>query len=201
MTKPRRDRQPLGFIFLVSLVSLFHADRPLQSQSIALSPEYQAALAALNIPVAVPTYIPDGFTLSQIKINLCPSDIPQRGECREGTSYQIIYRNPENTCLMIEAIGGGLGGPDSEFHYTTQTALLGEVEIRFGEIPGDRNTPISEQLRTPQPGLYNFPATGRSGRSPYYASRVEEQGYLCGSNTSISPREFEQILQSLVLLE
>ncbi|MCT7957967.1 hypothetical protein, partial [Laspinema palackyanum] len=86
-------------------------------------------------------------------------------------------------------------------HYTTQTALLGEVEIRFGEIPGERNTPISEQLRTPQPGLYNFPATGRSGRSPYYAARVEEQGYLCGSNTSISPLEFEQILQSLVLLE
>ncbi|WP_367291485.1 hypothetical protein [Laspinema palackyanum] len=117
VTKTRRTHQPLGFIFLVSLVSLFHADRPLQSQSIPLSPEYQAALAALNIPVAVPTYIPEGFTLSQIKINLCPSDIPQRGECREGTSYQIIYRNPENTCLIIEAIGGGLGGPDSEFHY------------------------------------------------------------------------------------
>ncbi|MCT7983774.1 hypothetical protein NG796_10740 [Laspinema sp. A4] len=201
VTKPRRDRQQLGFVFLLSLLSLFHADRPLQSQSIALSPEYQAALAALNIPVAVPTYIPDGFSLSQIKINLCPSDIPQRGECREGTSYQIIYRNPDNTCLMIEAIGGGLGGPDSEFHYTTQTALLGEVEIRFGQIPGDRNTPRPQQLTTPQPGLYNFPATGRSDQSPYYAVRVEENRYLCGPNTNISPMEFEQILQSLVLLK
>ncbi|AFY83229.1 hypothetical protein [Oscillatoria acuminata] len=194
-------QKTLGFAVLVSLGSLFYADRPLQSQSIALSPEYQAALAALNIPVAVPTYIPDGFTLSQITINLCPSDIRQGGDCREGTSYQIIYRNPENTCLMIEAIGGGLGGPDSEFHYITQTDLLGEVEIRFGENPGDGNTPRPEQLTTPQSQLYNFPAIGRSGRPPYYAVRVEEQRYLCGNNTSISPLEFEQIIQSLVLLE
>ncbi|WP_254564688.1 hypothetical protein [Oscillatoria sp. HE19RPO] len=201
MTKPARDRHYLGFAVLLSLLSLFHADRPLQSQSIALSPEEQAALAALNIPVAVPTYIPEGFTLSQIKINLCPSNSPQRGECREGTSYEIIYRNPENTCLMIEAIGGGLGGPDSEFHYTTQTALLGEVDIRFGEIPGDRNFPSSEQLSTPQPGLYNFPANLPSTRSPFYAVRVEENRYSCGQNTRISPREFDRVLQSLVVLE
>jgi hypothetical protein len=201
LTKPGRDRQHLGFIFLLSLLSLFHADRPLHSQSIALSPEEQAALAALNIPVVVPTYIPEGFTLSQIKINLCPSNSPQRGECRGGTSYEIIYRNPENTCLMIEAIGGGLGGPDSEFHYTTQTPLLGEVDIRFGETPGNRNIPSSEQLSTPQPGLYNFPANVPSTRSPFYAVRVEENRYSCGQNTSISPREFEQVLQSLVFLE
>lgn len=201
VTQSVHRRQHLGVVFLLSLLSVFHCDRPLQSQSIPLSPESQAALAALNIPVAVPTYIPDGFTLSQIKINLCPSDSPQRGECRGGTSYEIIYRNSENTCLMVEAIGGGLGGPDSEFHYTTQTALLGEIDIRFGEITGDRNTPSPEQLSVPQPNLYNFPEAARSASSPFYAVRVEENRYLCGSNTSISPLEFEQILQSLVLLE
>jgi hypothetical protein len=194
-------RHHLGLVSLLSLLSLFHADRPLQSQSIPLSPEYQAALGTLNIPVAVPTYIPDGFTLSQIKINLCPSDISQGGECREGTSYQIIYRNPDNTCLMIEAVGGGLGGPDSEFHYTTQTALLGEVDIRFGDMSTERKTPNQEQLTVPQPNLYNFPEAAGSASSPFYGVRVEENRYSCGQNTSISPLDFEQILQSLVLLE
>ncbi|MCT7990645.1 hypothetical protein [Laspinema olomoucense] len=201
MTKPSRKFQHLGSAFLLSLLSLFHADRPLQSQSIALSPESQAALAALNIPVAVPTYIPEGFTLSQIKINLCSSDIPQGGECREGSSYEIIYRNADNVCVIIDAIGGGLGGPDSEFHYSIETPLLGEVEIGFGEIPGGRNTPTPEQLTNPQSRLYSFPAKATSTSSPYYAVRVPENRYACGSNTGISPLEVERILQSLVLLE
>ncbi len=201
VTKPGGDRQKLGFAFLLSLFSLFHADRPAQSQSIALSAEHQAALTALNIPVAVPTYIPNGFTLSQIKINLCPSNSPQGGECREGSSYEIIYRNADNTCVMIDAIGGGLGGADSEFHYSIETPLLGEVEIGFGEIPGDRNIPTREQLTSPQSRLYSFPTKATSSPSPYYAVRVPENLYACGSNTSISPLEVERILQSLVFLE
>ncbi|MGL5195898.1 MAG: hypothetical protein ACRC8Y_20120 [Chroococcales cyanobacterium] len=193
-------KKTLGFAVLVSVVSLFAADRLLKSQSIPLSADAQAVLAALNIPVAVPTYLPNGFSLSQIKVNYCPPNVSQGGECRNGSSYQIIYRNSENTCILVEAIGGGLGGPDSQFHYATQTDLLGEVDIRFGDNSGERRTPTQEQLTVPQPNLYNFPEAAQSASSPFYGVRVEENRYLCDQNRSISPLEFERVLQSLVLV-
>lgn len=190
----------LGLAVLVSLLILLYAAQRLKSQSIALSADEQALLAALNIPVAVPTYIPNGFSLSEIKVNYCsPNSLG--GNCRNGSSYDIIYRNSDRNCIRVEAIGGGLGGPDSEFHYATQTELLGAVDIRFGEIPGSGRTPTAEQLTVPQPNLFNFPEAAGSASSPFYAVRVEENHYSCGENTSVSPREFERVLQSLVLLE
>lgn len=193
--------KPIAVALMLSSVSLFSSDRPVDSQAIALSSEQQAALKALNIPVAVPTYVPPGFIVSQIKFNFCSDSAPQSGDCRAGSSYEIIYRTQDNTCLVLDAIGGGLGGPDSEFHYPIQTDIFGEVEIRFGEIPGDGNTPTAEQLQMPQSGLYSFPARSRSMPSAYYAVRVEEERYSCGRNITISPLDVESIFKSLVWLE
>lgn len=192
-------QKTLGLAVLVSLLILFYATPGLKSQSIALSSDQQALLAALNIPVAVPTYLPNGFSLSDIKVNYCAPN-SGGGECRNGSSYGIIYRNSDRNCILVEAIGGGLGGPDSEFHYPTQTDLLGEVDIRFGDMSRESRTPTREQLTVPQPNLFNFPEAGISTNSPFYAVRVEENRYSCGQNTSISPLEFERVLQSLVLL-
>ncbi len=192
--------KPLGLAVLVNGVSLFTADRLLQSQSLPLDADAQAVLAALNIPVAVPTYLPNGFSLSQIQVNYCPADVSQGGDCRNGSSYQIIYRNSNRHCILVEAIGGGLGGPDSQFHYTTQTALLGEVDIRFGDNSGERISPTREQLTVPQPNLYTFPEAANLESSPFYGVRMEETRYSCSQNTSISPLEFERVLQSLVLV-
>lgn len=192
-------QKTLGLAVLVSLLILFYATPGLKSQSIALSSDQQALLAALNIPVAVPTYLPNGFSLSDIKVNYCAPN-SGGGECRNGSSYGIIYRNSDRNCILVEAIGGGLGGPDSEFHYPTQTDLLGEVDMRFGDMSRESRTPTREQLTVPQPNLFNFPEAAISTNSPFDAVRVEENRYSCGQNTSISPLEFERVLQSLVLL-
>jgi hypothetical protein len=193
-------KKALGLAVLGSLLSLFYGERLLKSQSIPLSSDQQALLAALNIPVAVPTYLPNGFSVSQIKVNYCPANLSQGGECRNGSSYELIYRNSDQSCILVEAIGGGLGGPDSQFHYATQTNLLGEVDIRFGDNSGERRAPNREQLSVPQPNLYSFPEAARSASSPFYAVRVEENRYSCRQNTSISPLEFEKVLKSLVLV-
>lgn len=188
----------IGLLFCA--VNLYYWTHSAYSQTIDLSPAQKSALKSLNIPVAVPTYLPNGFKVSQVKIKACPANAPRVGACREGASYEILYRNSENICLSMNAIGGGVGGADSEFQFPIETKLLGKIEINFGRVPGSGNRPTSEQLNSPQPGLYSFPARLESPRTPYYSLRVEEERYNCRSNSAIAPSEFERMLKSLVWL-
>src|SRR5919199_316371 len=71
-----------------------------------------ASFRELGIPIAIPSYVPDGFNLSQIITKLSPASDRQaraRG-FGERSQYSIVYRNAQNTCLLITAIGGGVGG-------------------------------------------------------------------------------------------
>jgi hypothetical protein len=195
-----KSARPIAIALLLSVISLCFGNCPAYSQEIPLSPEQQLALKAVNIPVAVPTYIPDGFSLSQIELTFCPGSTNQILGC-DSLSYELIYRNSENICLIISAVSGGLGGPDSEFYYPIQTDLFGEVLIGFGEIPGDGQMATPEQLQLPQSELYSFPARSRLTQPAYYSVNVEEERYFCGQNTAISPLDVEQILKSFIWLE
>ncbi len=172
------------------------------------------SLKALGIQVAVPTYVPPGFKVSQVIAEQCPANKPRRGLCREGPYYSIIYRDATNTCLLINAVSGGVGGGDDEFQFSTQTKLLGEITIGFnpmrgsGKIPTRQQlgkTPNPEQLKVPQPELSSFPAMAVTGRSPYYnavssGAQYYRETYGCGKNSRISPLELEKVLRSLIWL-
>ncbi|MGL5061569.1 MAG: hypothetical protein ACRC62_16495 [Microcoleus sp.] len=161
-------------------------------------------LKRLGIPTIVPNYLPQGFRVVDLKTTLCAPNTPQRGECREGSHYSIVYRNERNTCLFVNAIGGGIGGGANEFQYEINTQLLGKVTIVFGKYSGGPNAPASEQLQRPQANLGSFPERLRStAKSPYYNVEVVEKDntYGCRQNQSVSPRELEKILQSLHKLD
>lgn len=157
-------------------------------------------LKQLGIPTVVPNYLPEGFRVADVNAILCTASTPQRGPCREGSSYSIVYRDARNTCLFVNAIGGGVGGGSGEFQYEINTQLLGAVTIEFGKSYGGPNKPAAAQLQRPQPNLSSFPARARaSAKSPYYNIEVVESNdaYGCRPNQSVSPRELEKILQSL----
>lgn len=173
-----------------------------------LTPEQTSSLRALDIPVVVPGYLPEAFEISEVKANLCAPDAPQRGNCREGSSYTLVYRNAQNTCLLVNGVSGGVGGGSSEFEFQTPTELLGEVTILFGPPTGENQAPSAQQLTTPQANLGSFPATlsGRSLPSPLYNVVVGDgeyyrETYGCGENASVTPQDLEKVLQALVILE
>ncbi len=174
-----------------------------------LSEAQKTSLSELGIPVVIPAYIPDGFQVSDVIANSCAAGSPRTNACREGPNYTLVYRNDQNTCLLMRAVGGGIGGGAGEFEFQTRTTLLGEVTILFGKTSGANQPPATEQLGELQPNLYSFPASLQSlpssSRSPYYSlsagdSTYDQETYGCGQNVSLTPLELEKIIQSLVLL-
>lgn len=168
----------------------------------------KASLRALGIPIVIPNYVPSRFQVAQVKTNLCKPGTPQRGNCREGSNYTIVYRNPQNACVIVSAIGGGVGGGAGEYEFRTQTNLLGDVSILFGKPSGENPTPSPDKLRQIQPNLSSFPTTLKSSttRSPYYSVTVGDgayyqETYRCSKNTNITPLEFEKIVQSLYIVK
>ncbi|MBW4550137.1 MAG: hypothetical protein KME35_03345 [Aphanocapsa sp. GSE-SYN-MK-11-07L] len=167
-----------------------------------LNQSQQDKLKQLGVPVVIPTYLPKGFQIADLIANLCTAEMPQTGECREGSSYSIIYRNNNNTCLAVNAIGGGIGGGADEFQYETKTDLLGTVTIAFGRPDGGPNLPNPNQLQHPQTNLSSLPALIQSkAKSLYYSVAVVESdsAYGCRQNQSVSPQELEKIVRSLRL--
>ena len=176
----------------------------LDNGSVAASPlkhlttEQNRSLKTLGIRIAVPNYVPRGFTVSSVKTEPCPakSQRTSTGVCRFGPTYQILYRNPQRTCFEISAVGGGLGGPDPEFVFPVESKLLGKTTLGFGKIPGDGKSPSAKQLTQPQPQIWSWPA----GESPYYQIRTLENRDGCGKNLSLTPLEVKRILQSFTWL-
>ena len=174
-----------------------------------LSETQKTSLSELGIPVVIPTYMPAGFQLSEVIANSCKAGSPRTSFCREGPHYTLVYRNDQKTCLLMKAVGGGVGGGASEFEFQTRTTLLGDVSILFGKTSGGNQPLAAEQLGELQPNLYSFPASLKSlpgsSRSPYYwvtagDSSYDQETYGCGQNVSLTPLELEKIIQSLVLL-
>lgn len=156
------------------------------------------SLQSLGIKIAVPSYVPQGFTVANVKTEPCLAQSPRtaNGVCRFGPTYHILYRNPQRTCFEISAIGGGLGGPDPEFVLPVETKLLGSTTLGFGKVPGDGKQPSAKQLTLPQSQIWSWPA----GNSPYYQIATVENRAGCGKNLSLTPLEVKKILQSLTWL-
>jgi len=180
-----------------------------ETSSGGLSEQQQASLKELGIPILVPASVPDGFQVSQIDSNSCRTD-PKPDGCGDSPRYSIVYKNAQSSCLIVNALGSGVGGADSEFTFQVDTPLLGKVDIGFGQLPGAGKPPTNEQLTVPQSGLSSFPAPLIAKRSPYYnvdAGNPADPNYDyyqtkygCSRNPSITPAELEKILQSLVIL-
>jgi hypothetical protein len=159
-------------------------------------------LTATGVPIVLPTALPDGFTLTDVTTNGCQLSSTKPG-CRFGPQSTVVYRNAENTCLLVNMINDGVGGGAADLEFRTSTQLLGEAIILIGQTAGNNAPPTEDDLQTYHTHISSFPSKIPSlDSSPYYSLAIgHPEGYTaqfnCDINGSITPAMFEQILQSL----
>ncbi|MEP0919661.1 hypothetical protein NC981_22795 [Leptolyngbya sp. DQ-M1] len=177
------------------------------NQSGSLTPKQQASLKSLGIAIAVPSFIPAGYTVSKVEVKPCPANAPRsdKGTCRFGPQYGIVYRNAQqDRCFAIEATGGGIGGVPAEYEVKINTQLFGETSLLFGQQNGEFKMPSSQQLNSPQPNLL----TDWAGVSPFYrisGAEIVQKSYYKGASAqcrnTITPNEATKIVRSLSWLK
>jgi hypothetical protein len=127
------------------------AERSLAPTPIAtnppLTPAQHQQLTATDHPIVLPNDLPADFRITDVITNVCPTGVIKPG-CREGSSYTIVYRNPKNTCLLVNAIGGGVGGGSADLEFRTRSRLLGEVIILIGNQSGNNAPPNQDDMQT-----------------------------------------------------
>jgi hypothetical protein len=67
--------------------------------TVTLNETQQRDRRSLGMPVLLPTYLPPGFQLAEVKI------------LQEGMKgYTILFESANNGCFLVEATNGGIGG-------------------------------------------------------------------------------------------
>lgn len=189
--------------FLPLFTPLANAQINDQVNTNGLNERQIATLKSLGIAIAVPSYIPKGFHVSDVQITPCPADAKKdtNGVCRFEPSYTIVYRNLKNNCFEVNAIGGGIGGPDGKYSRKVNSQILGEIDLNIDVSRGQSSQPISESLgKSPQANMWTFPA----GNSPYYqVATIEgkrfqnDKSTFCSYKAYMTPDELTKIVQSL----
>jgi hypothetical protein len=196
----------LSILTIVSAIAVLM--QPPTTAAPTLTPQDQASLKGLGIAIAVPTDVPSGYSVSKVAVKPCPAGSPRsdKGVCRFGPEYGIIYRNAKlDRCFAIEATGGGVGGVPAEYEVKVKTRLLGDVSLLFGQQNGKFKTPTRQQLATPQPNLL----LDWGGTGPFYriaGADFVRRAYYQGKPASecrntISPNEATKIVRSLTWLK
>ncbi|MEM6450339.1 MAG: hypothetical protein AAF703_08505 [Cyanobacteria bacterium P01_D01_bin.105] len=105
------------------------------------APEVQKLLAidqnnykGIDVKIVVPTYVPTGFKVSDLKIE---------DHQTFGPSYRVIYQNDnDGTCFEIFAASGGAGAGAEEFELVTvNSKALGTVDVGFTQFHSVTNQP------------------------------------------------------------
>jgi hypothetical protein len=168
-----------------------------------LSTSQKESLKSLGIKIAIPRYVPQGFRVVAIKTEPCRAGerADANGVCRFRPSYAVLYRNAQNHCFAVDAIGGGVGGPSGRYTYETTTKLFGKVDVNIGVSRTGTSEPITSAIaNTPQKLLWTFPA----GNSPFYAVATLEgkanrisSTITCSTEAHLDLNEFAKIVRSL----
>ena len=116
---------------------------PPQSAFIAsLTPEQSAQIKALDVPVVLPTAIPDGFLVEQVNVT----------QDERFSSYQILYRDAGDRCFVIEHASGGIGGtPTTENRVAVNPPAISD-EADYGLNYGSYMAP-DLKAQFPEPNL------------------------------------------------
>jgi hypothetical protein len=143
---------------------------------VQLSPNQTQLLMALGLRVAVPTYVPRGFTLEKVS-----AEIDQQSRIG-GIGYTIIYRRYDSNtnqdfCFAIQATNGGIGDlPDGSQSYPINSPSFGKSSLEYGNY-GQTSSPtyLSNWLGGESGPFYRFVGAGViPGLSPCRNLSVQE---------------------------
>lgn len=162
-------------------------------------------LKSLGISVYVPNYIPAGFRIAKIETKPCPSGSQrsEKGVCRFGPQYGIVYRNSNNVCFAIEATGGGVGGvPVLTNEIPLNVGNLGASTLYYGqyEMPQMRQNNPESFLYMDWAGKGPFYRLvgAKLVRQTYYKERQNQRVSEC--RNEIDPQEAVKIIESFSTL-
>lgn len=147
-----------------------------------LSDKQAASLAALGVRVALPSYVPPGYSLEEIRLTPCVRRHP-RAACASGPDYIVRYHNG-SAWFSFEETAGDLAETKLTYKTFVKTQIFGTVALRFGAGgDGIGLAPAPAQVH----GLQNEVYTDWLGSGPYY--------HLIGER--IAPEVMAKILASI----
>ncbi|HXE71800.1 MAG TPA: hypothetical protein VNO81_03985 [Candidatus Nitrosotenuis sp.] len=86
-------------------------------EAAGLLPAQVESLRALDMPVVIPTYIPEGFHLAQVQAEFDPD----MAGC-----YQLVYQGPGESSFTVEGACGGIGDrPRGEERFAFDNPIFG----------------------------------------------------------------------------
>ncbi|MEM9903454.1 MAG: hypothetical protein AAF921_00295 [Cyanobacteria bacterium P01_D01_bin.44] len=161
-----------------------------------LPPEATADLAALEIPAAVPSYLPEGFTLADYETGQGKSSGQSSGP-GGGDYYWLIYRDAQNRCFTIEYTSGGVGGIVLENQLPISSPLFGPgYSLYYGQY---EDASLREQF--PEPDMFSDWMSGDQGLYRLTGAEQTMQTYEQTNCTDLPPQEAVKVVESLTYLE
>jgi len=154
-----------------------------------LSPVQKAQLAQLGIPIALPTYLPAGFRLTDFSAKKEQHDYV----CCEYSWYSIFYQGANHACLEVSAnLDPAMALSTSHLQKTSVKTRLGEVEVYSGNVEG--KPMIVGLLFLPSQNRHK---NGYMLRTGAWMPRTNP-GRRCNP---VSREEYIQVLKSLEMLK
>ena len=163
---------------------------PPNSYLAQLPPETTNQLIALNINIAIPTYLPQAMSLANYGAGETPEGVGG------GPYYWLVYRDDQNRCFAIEYASGGIGGISLENQEPLNSALFGDgYSLYHGKFPngGDGELPESDLFTDWLEGDDGFYRLVGSGL-------VNAQDYGQGDCSNITVKEAIAVVESLSYL-
>jgi hypothetical protein len=180
---------PLARLICLSLVLGFSMLTMGKSPSslagtVTLNETQQRDLRLLGMPVLLPTYLPPGFQLAEVKI------------LQEGMKgYAILFESANNGCFLVEATNGGIGGGiELESTLPITAKLLGEgYALNYG-LPKD----LELRQQFPEADLYSdWMKLDRYFYRLSGALMAREEYDYANCRQDIAPAEAVKVIESL----
>lgn len=175
----------LSFLTLLSLNIALNQSAVAQLSNSGLTSVQIQQLNSLHVKIAVPTYIPPGFQVTSILIQPCPDHATR---CRFGPQYAITYQGPNHSCFAIEAVSGGIGGPDLASKLPVNSPLFGKNFLYYGTGPGNPSPTMFSDWLKGQDLFYRFAGIGATDK-------------LSDCKNNLSPQEAVRVTESLQYLK
>ena len=145
-----------------------------------LSNQQKAQLAQLGIPIAVPTYLPAGFRLTQFSAQ-------KEEDEASGAWYSMFYQGANNTCLEL-SVNVDPAMSLERLQKTLVKTRLGEVKVYSGNVEGKPMTV----------GLFSLPKNNGYMLRTGAWMPTTNPGRRCNP---VSRNEYIQVLRSLEMLK
>ncbi|MBW4420953.1 MAG: hypothetical protein KME13_17235 [Myxacorys californica WJT36-NPBG1] len=131
---------------------------PVEAQ---LTSHQKQLLKAVGLKIAVPTYVPRGFTLDKVVAQV------DRQSRIGGMGYTVFYRRYDSDsnkdfCFAIEATNGGIGDlPEGSRSFPINSPTFGKSSLEYGKYGGAKSpTYLSSWLGEEKGPFYRFVGAG-----------------------------------------